>query len=173
MPLDFDITQLEPMGFEDGEQITGTSLAMLIEYSKAISLKRIADALEREDIRTVEIKPEIIGEPMITLRATQFPPRPVREPANGDGDQAPKAKGRLHAALPATAIAAGFSPHDNSPTAPIDRNREVMIFHANGKQRRQFGGSTNWATKADDPWRVLGWRDLGDGALNAAGTGGE
>lgn len=167
MPLEFNPALLEPTGIEDGETVPASMLATIIAYSQAVSLKRIADALERDDIRTVAIEPEIIAEQMITLRAGGATPA---EPADDTSIPAAPKQRVKHAALPASAIAEGFIPHDNSPTAPIDRNREVMAFHANGKARRGFGGAINWATKPDDPWRVLGWRDLGDGALNSGGA---
>lgn len=140
--------------------------SLIVAYSQAVSLKRIADILstERVDYRVEEAAPAP-ADPIIRLYGgaaqgsmAEAVPVPLAVPPV------------LDPPLPAGfAPVAGSLIVDLATGSPVDRNAEVMVWYAGGKKRKAFAGSVNWrASDPTDPWRPVGYRVLGDGATVAS-----
>lgn len=150
--MQFDPSLLEHVGDLDGAQLTVPALSMVIAYSQAISLKRIADMLDANAGRTVAVATEGEAPEVFTFGAAI------------DAEK-PQTRAKVLRKTPPIELPEGFTQWDNdSGDSPVDRNLELSVAHANGKTRKLFAGSVAWMTKPADPWRVIGYKVLGDGS---------
>ena len=147
--MQFDPSKLEDVGALEGAELTVAELQMVIAYSQAVSLRRIADMMEAHAHPLVTVASGESADPRFTFGRSL----------------APAEKPRVKRRLTDVAVPEGFTAWDNDKSeSPVDRNADLMVLHANGKQRRNAAGSVQWMTQPDDPWRVVAYAVAGDGS---------
>lgn len=146
MTIEFDMTLLDLDGIGDSpNQVTRAEVDALVAYSIAVSLKRIAVALERGVVEGGRI--DAVAEPMMVLKRGTAPAAvpPVAPPASA----APKP-------MPVDFRAWGGG------SMPADQRSDVIVWYRRGKSSKMLAaGSVNWAHNGG-PDDVLGWRMIND-----------
>lgn len=150
--MNLDLSQLEPLPLQDGAALGIAQVQAAIAYSQAVSLRRIADALTAGAAPVIH---DALDDSVFTFTRSFAGDEPAEE----------KPRSRVKANRAPVALPDGFDTWANEKAdAPVDRNLQVQTFHANGKRLKNFAGSVNWLVPEDDPWRVTGFRVIGDGA---------
>lgn len=149
--MNFDIDKLEP-GIAELGSVQPDQLALLVAYSQAVSLKRIADLMAA-------------GGPVVNVDAASLQTvNLVRS-----GQAAPNKSRKVSdptAAVPT--LPADFTPWDGIGQPGIDRVADVVVFYRRGKSSRKLAaGQVTWS-HSGGPDDVLAYRVIGDGSSGDA-----
>lgn len=163
--IKFDADLLEPNILASDGEVDPAHLALIIAYSTAVSLKRLADAAEKGTVPVlVDGGPAM---PKVTItRGGTAPAKPVTP------------------AAPAKPIPAGFTEWGGKPTTtgeasgiklvgPVDGLADVIVWYRKGKSSNKLSaGQVNWS-HTGGPDDVLAYRVVGNFADRVTAGGGD
>ena len=145
MTIEFDMTLLDLDGVATPDAVTRAEVDALVAYSTAVSLKRIADLLDKMGSAPMALAPaplEVNGEPMISIKR---------------GTKAAGAAPKVAGGTAEVKIPADFKPWGGVPqivtgdggtkaVGPLDVLADVIVFYRRGKSSKKLSaGMVNWA----------------------------